>query len=147
MSANEGELSDDAESPATSDDDSDIEMPYETAPRPQPQSWKPEKKRGVERLPIKLADGRVLPTGTKNAVAASDDEGGGSDAYDSDDAGISDASEGPVVEDVSTGARFGRPAVIDIIANKSRSAKIQAAKEQIASICQEIVAEPENSAS
>lgn len=49
------------------------------------------------------------------------------------------------VEDVSTGARFGRPAVIDIIGNKSRTARIQGAKDQIAGICQEIIADPENS--
>ena len=49
------------------------------------------------------------------------------------------------VEDVSTGARFGRPAVVDVIMMKSRKARIQAAKEQIAGICQEIVSDPENS--
>jgi nucleolar complex protein 3 len=51
------------------------------------------------------------------------------------------------VEDVATGARFGRPAVRDIIQQKSRKARIEAAKEQLASICQEIMAEPENSVS
>ncbi|KAL0946935.1 hypothetical protein HGRIS_013095 [Hohenbuehelia grisea] len=144
-SSDEDEDADDADSLGISDDDSDIEMPYETAPRPQPQSWKPEKKKGVERLPIKLSDGRVLQTGSTNAPPVSDDEASDSEASDGDENGFPDASEARVVEDVSTGARFGRPAVIDIIANKSRSAKIQAAKEQIASICQEIVAEPENS--
>ena len=49
------------------------------------------------------------------------------------------------VEDVSTGARFGRPAVVDVIAQKSRKARIQGAKEQIAGLCQEILGDPENS--
>ncbi|CAE7127135.1 unnamed protein product [Rhizoctonia solani] len=51
----------------------------------------------------------------------------------------------PVIEDVATGARFGRPAVRDIVSQKSRKARIEAAKEQLASICQDIMAEPENS--
>ena len=51
----------------------------------------------------------------------------------------------PKVEDVSTGARFGRPAVVDVIGQRSRKARIQGAKEQIAGLCQEILGDPENS--
>lgn len=48
------------------------------------------------------------------------------------------------VEDITTGARFGRAAIADIISQPSRKRRVEAAKEQIADICQEILAEPEN---
>jgi nucleolar complex protein 3 len=47
------------------------------------------------------------------------------------------------VDDVSTGARFGRAAVVDIIGTKDRDTRIAAAKEQIAGICQDILSDPE----
>ena len=122
----------------------DEEMPYETAPRKRRPSWEPEsdKEQGIERLPIKLADGRVLKS--KDKVYLPQDE-----AKESSDESETPPpiEEKPRVEDVSTGARFGRPAVVDVVSQKSRKARIQAAKEQIAGICQEIVADPENSVS
>lgn len=122
-------------------DSDEEEMPYEVVPRKRRPSWEPEEKKekGVERLPIKLSDGRLLKSGEKVVLDAEETE-------ESDD---ESEEEEPVpeqkVEDVSTGARFGRPAVVDVIGNKSRKARIQGAKEQIAGICQEIVADPENS--
>jgi nucleolar complex protein 3 len=114
-------------------------MPYETAPRILHPSWE-SKGELVQRLPIKLSDGRIQPIGSKVITTAEIE----------DDESVEESSLGEhkvdqQVEDVSTGARFGRPAVVDIIGNKSRKARIQGAKEQIASICQEIVSEPENS--
>jgi nucleolar complex protein 3 len=53
----------------------------------------------------------------------------------------------PTREDITTGARFGRLSVIDVISHPSRKVRIQNAKEQIANICQEIVTDPENSVS
>ena len=122
-------------------DSDEEEMPYEAMPRKRRPSWEPEEKKekGVERLPIKLSDGRILKSGDKVMLGREESE-------ESDD---ESEEEEPIpeqkVEDVSTGARFGRPAVVDVIGNKSRKARIQGAKEQIAGICQEIVADPENS--
>lgn len=130
-----------ARRPAGSELDSDAEMPYETLPRKRRPSWDEDKKLPVQRLPIKLADGRIQKTGT-NAIAVSETD-------ESDD---EEEEEVPAVrnekwrvDDISTGGRFGRPAVIDVVGNKSRKAAVQGAKDQIAGICQEIVAEPENS--
>ncbi|PCH38232.1 nucleolar complex-associated protein 3 [Wolfiporia cocos MD-104 SS10] len=122
--------------------ESDEEMPYETLPRKRRPSWDPkeDKEQGITRLPIKLADGRIQQSEGKVFLDAEED----TDESDADDA----AQEGHLdhhVEDVSTGARFGRPAVVDVIGTKSRKARIQSAKEQIAGICQEIVSDPENS--
>ncbi|EJT99050.1 NOC3p-domain-containing protein [Dacryopinax primogenitus] len=46
---------------------------------------------------------------------------------------------------VATGARFGRLAPAAVLSLPSRTERVQRAKEQIASICQDIVADPENS--
>jgi nucleolar complex protein 3 len=120
----------------------DKEMPYETAPRKRRPSWEPEstKDRGIERLPIKLADGRVLKSRAKVYLPQDEEE----ESADESDMPFP-MEEKSRIEDVSTGARFGRPAVVDVVSQKSRKARIQAAKEQIAGICQEIVADPENS--
>ena len=116
-------------------------MPYELMPRKRRPSWEPEEKKekGVERLPIKLTDGRLLKSGEKVVLDADESE------EDDDESEEEEYVPEQKVEDVSTGARFGRPAVVDVIGNKSRKARIQGAKEQIAGICQEIVADPENS--
>ena len=120
----------------------DEEMPYETAPRKRRPSWEPEsdKGQGIERLPIKLSDGRVLKTKSKVYLPQEEKE----DSSDESDSSPPEEEESRV-EDVATGARFGRPAVVDVVGQKSRKARVQAAKEQIAGICQEIVADPENS--
>ena len=120
----------------------DEEMAYETAPRKRRPSWEPEsdKDQGIERLPIKLSDGRVLKSKSKVYLPQDEEE----DSSDESDV-PPPPEEKPKVEDVSTGARFGRPAVVDVVSQKSRKARVQAAKEQIAGICQEIVADPENS--
>jgi len=117
------------------------EMSYEVMPRKRRPSWEPEEKteKGVERLPIKLSDGRIQKSKDKVILDAEETEE--SEDYPEEDEPIPEYK----VEDVSTGARFGRPAVVDVIGNKSRKARIQGAKEQLAGICQEIVAEPENS--
>ncbi|KAG5643474.1 hypothetical protein DXG03_000862 [Asterophora parasitica] len=125
---------------SSGDDASDVEMSYEKAPRKRRPSWELEKSTSVKGLPIKLPDGRIKSTGTKvlaDPVAAREEE--------SEDEASEVEEEPRRVDDVSTGARFGRPAIVDVVGNKSRSARIHAAKEQIAGICQEIVADPENS--
>lgn len=120
----------------------DVEMPYEQVPRKVPSSRGVENPRGaMQRLPIKLPDGRIQKTGTRAVpFAPSTDESEESEVEEQPDTIQR-------VEDVSTGARFGRPAVVDVVGNSSRTARIHGAKEQIASICQEILADPENSAS
>ncbi|TFK76480.1 NOC3p-domain-containing protein [Pluteus cervinus] len=130
----------DEEHPSTSDEpDSDREMDYEQGARKTKKYWDSSASRAIPRLPIKLANGELQelkPTAQLPSQESSDDE--------------SDASEGPEstpmrVEDVATGARFGRPAVLDVVQMKSRKSRIAAAKEQIAGICQEIISDPENS--
>lgn len=125
-------------------DSDDEEMLYETAPRKRRPSWEPEpdKDKGIERLPIKLPGGRVLKSKEKVHLPQEEKE---ESSDESEAAPLPE--ERSKVEDVSTGARFGRPAVVDIVNLKSRKARMQAAKEQVAGICQEIVADPENSAS
>lgn len=121
--------------------DSDVEMPYEVAPRKL--QWRSQiETQGTERLPIKLKDGRIQKTGRSVALLPVAVE-----AQSESDGEMTNEmmNEKPIRDDAATGARFGRLAVIDILANKSRQAKIQTAKDQIASICQEILSDPENS--
>ncbi|THH03855.1 hypothetical protein EW145_g5953 [Phellinidium pouzarii] len=120
----------------------DEEMPYETLPRVQKKSWDSDEEKGIARLPIKLQNGRIQQTGGKrHPQGRVDSDEGSSEELDEQNV----KGEVFTVEDVSTGARFGRPAVVDVVLTKSRKARVQAAKEQIASISQEIVGDPENS--
>ncbi|KAJ3556969.1 hypothetical protein NP233_g11855 [Leucocoprinus birnbaumii] len=123
--------------------DSDAEMPYEQLPRKRRPSWDDEdetRTKKIKGLPIKLPDGTIRKS-TKVLVMS-----------DSEQSSEEETDEEPLprepetkVEDVATGARFGRAAVVDIIGKSSRRERVEVAKEQIAGICQEILAEPENS--
>jgi nucleolar complex protein 3 len=120
----------------------DDEMSYETNPRIRRRSWDSEDKPAIKRLPIKLADGRIRQTGVhfsalQNEYSDGENEGQQEDA----------CQESTHVEDVSTGARFGRAAVVDIVGIQPKKERIQRAKEQIAGICQEIISDPENNVS
>lgn len=139
LSEGDSEDEDSGDESGSFGDDSDVEMSYETAPRKRRPSWEPEEGKNVQRLPIKLANGRIQETGKKDMPATVKPPV--SDTDESDD----DEEVEVRREDISTGARFGRPAVVDVISAKSRKARVQAAKEQIAGICQEIMADPENS--
>jgi len=104
-----------------------------------------EEPQGAERLPVKLPNGKIKKRGFLPVAEQSEE---------SDDEGVEAATNAmshldtaPPREDVSTGARFGRPAVTAVVGNKSRKARIQGAKEQLASICQDIIADPENNVS
>ena len=122
-------------------DDSDAEMPYESVRRNLPAEWKMSERTEIRALPIKLADGRIKDVGVKVVLDESEGES---------DSEVNDESEemaAPARENVSTGARFGRPAIVDVLRTKSRKQKVKMAKEQIAGICQEILADPENSVS
>lgn len=116
-------------------------MPYERVPR-LPKVPEPETRRNIRGLPIKLSDGRIQASDKLTVAPAQIDD-------DEDTEGSvksqSPPEVPPTVEDVATGARFGRLAVVDVIGNRSRKARIQGAKDQIASICQEIISDPENS--
>ena len=115
------------------------EMSYEAQPRKRRPSWsESENEKGVGRLPIKLADGSLQQSAGKVIL----DESSESSEEEEEP---TPRAPSPVREDVSTGARFGRPAVADVLGMKSRKARVLAAKEQIAGICQEIIADPENS--
>ena len=126
-------------------DSEDEELPFESQPRKRHSSWEPESDtdKGIERLPIKLANGRIQKSGSKIVLDQSEESGLESDDESAHEE-VEDTSRSRV-EDVSTGARFGRPAVVDVIGQKSRKARIQGAKEQIAGLCQEILGDPENS--
>lgn len=118
----------------------DEEMPYEVLPRKQHTTLAEQENKGIARLPIKLQDGKIYKSGER-VIPQWQDESDVEPESDIEE----DGEEIAVIEDVSTGARFGRPAVVDVISTKSRKARVQASKEQIASLCQDIVAEPENS--
>ena len=124
-------------------ENSDDEMPYETAVRPRRHLLNSPKSE-IQRLPIKLPDGRIKETGTKAIttkpmVVRSDNE-------DSTSGPESESEpEPPKVDDTSTGARFGRFSILDVLQTKSRRQRIEMAKVQIAGICQDILADPENS--
>ncbi|EIW85217.1 nucleolar complex-associated protein 3 [Coniophora puteana RWD-64-598 SS2] len=121
--------------------DSDDEMPYEKAPRTQRSAKEQPHTAHIKGLPVKLADGRVQDTGKRTTAASNNEAEDKSDSAHSE----SEPEVSNAVEDVATGARFGRPAVVDVLTQKSRSARIQAAKEQIAGLCSDILADPENS--
>lgn len=121
--------------------DSDTEMSYERVARLHKLPER-ETRRNIPGLPIKLSDGRIQASEKVTVAPAQID--------DDEDTEDSIRTQSPpampsTVEDVATGARFGRPAVVDVIENSSRKARIQGAKDQIASLCQEIIADPENS--
>ena len=117
--------------------DSDAEMSYEVVPRRRRPSWS-EEDIVIDRLPIKHRDGKIERTGPKLVIQEQSEE-----ESDEDPSERSPEPE-PAREDITTGARFGRLSVIEVISNPLRKLRIQIAKEQIASICQEIVADPEN---
>ena len=134
-------LDDDDEGDVLSDttarDDSDEEMDYELAPRKHSEQGK-DKAAGVQRLPIKLADGRIRETGRNQKQKEETSES------ESEESEHEELPPPRIREDVSTGARFGRAAVVDVIGTKSRKERIHLAKEQIGELCQSIVSDPEN---
>ena len=120
---------------------SDMNSIYEASDHTRRHMWNSPKSE-VQRLPIKLPDGRIKGIGTKvittKAVAVSSED-------EDNMSGPESEPEHFKVEDVSTGARFGRSSVVDVLQTKSRRRKIEMAKVQIAEICQDILADPENS--
>lgn len=134
-------IDDDSDIHQLSASDSDAEMPYETAPRISQAFQEPKQKR-VQRLPIKLTDGRVQELGVKSTIVDSEDS---EDDDEEEEESPPVAQSSRKVDDVSTGARFGRAAIVDVITRTSRKARIQEAKNQIAGICQDIISDPESS--
>ena len=120
-------------------EDSDVEMPYETAPRPRRPSWDEDSNNEVQRLPIKLLDGQVKNVGVKLRRTREE-----SSEESDDEEYVKELAPEPR-EDASLGNRLGRRSVVDVVTTKSRKERVHAAKEQIASICQEIVGDPEDS--
>lgn len=117
---------------------SDLEMPYEIIPRPRRPSWGEDSENEVQRLPIKLLDGRVKTVGVKlrgNCQESSEE----SDEEETFKKTTPESCEG-----VTLGNRPGRHLVMDVVTTISRKNRIHSAKEQIASICQEIVGDPED---
>jgi len=119
-------------------EDSDVEMPYETAPRPRRPSWDEDSDGEVQRLPIKLLDGQVKNVGVKLRRTREE-------SSESDEEEVAKEPTPEPREDATLGGRLGRRSVVDVVTTKSRKERIHAAKEQIASICQEIVGDPEDS--
>jgi len=127
--------------PSPAELDSDTEMPYECVPRLH-KAPEPETRRNIPGLPIKLSDGRIQASEKVTVAPAhvNDDQDTEASVRSQSLPGVPST-----VEDIATGARFGRLAVVDVIGHSSRKARILGAKDQIASICQEIIADPENS--
>ncbi|KAG8977789.1 hypothetical protein FRB90_008681, partial [Tulasnella sp. 427] len=126
--------------------DSDEELAHEREGRTRPTEWEPPARKGPARLPIKLADGTLKPTGNLPAPPSSDEsesEGERVDPIASWQAAAEADAAPSRREDVATGARFGRPAVVDLLKQSSRKEKIQRVKEELATICQDIIADPE----
>jgi len=119
-------------------ENSDVEMPYEATPRPRRPSWDEDSNDEVQCLPIKLLDGQVKSVGVKFRKTR---EGLPEEKEEKETA--KDPTPEPR-EDASLGSRLGRRSVVDVVTTKSRKERIHAAKEQIASICQEIVGDPED---
>lgn len=136
-------ISDSASNSSSASELMEVEDAYELKGKHKKSAFK-EETRGAERLPVKLSDGKIKKRGFLPAEpeAEADSE---SDDMDETTAAMARLQSAPPREDISTGARFGRPAVTSVIGNKSRKARIQGAKEQLASICQEIIGDPENS--
>ena len=120
-------------------EDSGVEMPYETAPRPRRPSWDEGSDDEVQRLPIKLLDGQVKNVGVKLRRTREES------SEESDDEEAAKEPTPEPREDATLGGRLGRRSVVDVVTTKSRKERIHAAKEQIAGICQEIVGDPEDS--
>ena len=118
-------------------ENSDVEMPYEATPRPRRPSWDEDSNHEVQRLPIKLLDGRVKNVGVKLRKIR---EG----PPEENEEAVKESTPEPR-EDASLGSRLGRLSVLDVVTTKFRKERIHAAREQIASICQEIVGDPEDS--
>ena len=131
-----------SDGPPVSHSDSDEEKSYELQPRKRVQSRDSddERRNRIERLPIKTAAGRIVKTGARETVIEEQDS-------ESEEEVRTKRPPKEPKSTVATAARFGRPAPVDVISTKSRKARIEAAKDQIASICQEIIADPENSVS
>jgi nucleolar complex protein 3 len=141
--AMDGDISTDMDSSGSlpDDSDSDEEKEYEMHPRKNRVHEKEEErnKNLVARLPIKLPDGTVKRMGERRIENESD--------FPSSEGEQPEPQPHPIVDDVTTGARFGRMAVIDVLRIEPRDARVYAAKEQLASICQDIVADPETNVS
>ena len=123
------------------DEHSDFEMPYETAARPRRPSWNEDSENEVQRLPIKLLDGRIKNIGVKPRGKPKEYSG------ESDKVEALETSSPEPPEDTTPSRRFGRCSAVDLVATKSRKKRIHAAREHIASICQEIVGDPEDGVS
>ena len=113
-------------------------MPYEVTPRPRRPSWDEDSNDEVQRLPIKLLDGQIKNVGVKLRKTR---EG---PPEENEEERATKESTPERREDASLGSRLGRRSVVDVVTTKSRKERIHAAKEQIASICQEIVGDPED---
>ena len=119
-------------------------MSYETNPRIHRRSWDFENKPAVKRLPIKLANGHIRQTGVHVSALQHIHSEVENERQQPDEEEFQKPTR---VEDVSTGARFGRAAVVDVVGIQAKKERIQCAKEQIAGICQEVLSDPENNVS
>ncbi|KZT61823.1 nucleolar complex-associated protein 3 [Calocera cornea HHB12733] len=136
------EEEDDEEASAPSD--SDAEKSYEINGRKRRREWEEDDApKPIGRLPIKLAngqvkrlkdlDGRPVPVPVQEEESSSEEES------------EEEAQEEERTNNVATGNRFGRPAPAVVLSLPTRAERVQRAKEQIAGICQDVMADPENS--
>ena len=121
------------------DENSDLEMPYEVAPRPRRPSWDGDSGNEVQCLPVKLSNGQIKNVGIKMRRNLQESSEGSSDED------VHRESTPEPREDALLGEGHGLRSGVDMASTTSRKKRIDAAKEKIATICQEIVGDPEDS--
>lgn len=115
-----------------SQSEDDLEQTYESRSRPTIVS---EQRDTVARLPIKMSDGRIIKTGHR---LVPDENRNGEHIPESSD------TENFSPEQLKTEDAVTLASVTTVL-NVPRQLRIQTAKEEIAQICQGILADPENS--
>lgn len=119
--------------------DTEEEQPYERMPRSNHEKLKGNdgepKRKAIARLPIKLPNGQIQQIGIR--------EGSIETSSEEEEVDQVKGARHPPKSNIA-GSRFGRTALADVVRIKSKKERLTAAKEQIAAICQDILAEPEN---
>lgn len=125
--------SEQSDASTASQSEDDLEQAYESRSR---QAAISEQRETVPRLPIKMSDGRIVKTGHRLVP----------DENKSEDVSESSDTENSSPENPKTDELIASASVLTVT-NVPRQLQIQTAKEEIAQICQSILADPENSLS
>ncbi|KZO99597.1 NOC3p-domain-containing protein, partial [Calocera viscosa TUFC12733] len=122
--------------------DSDIEQSYELKGRKRRREWEEDDTpKPIGRLPIKLANGQVKRLKDLDGRPAPPPV---QEEESSEEERVEEEVQEERTNNVATGNRFGRPAPSVVLSLPTRAERVGRAKEQIAGICQDIMADPEN---